>query len=155
MKDWLTHALICVIQALRWGGKNRSSHFIWCSELQQKISGCMTLPKYHIQISQQLQPPKKTFSEHSIFQPQRGEPSPGPRQNPSLLTKGHTGGVRCREDVPVEYSFLDSWPLGKRKQKNLPGGTRPLHSGSAPAFSENEWDLLVCESKAPRGLGGR
>lgn len=33
----------------------------------KKTSGCVTLPKYHIQISQQLQPPKKTFSEQLDF----------------------------------------------------------------------------------------
>lgn len=67
-----------------------------------------------------------------------------------LLTKQHVGEMRCLEDVPAEYRFLDSWPLRRKKQMDLSlGNLSTLHRHGSCLL--REWDLLVCKSKTPRG----
>lgn len=96
-------------------------------------------------------------SEEDVFKAARWF---GPRENYHwdidrahpwpLLTKRHVGEMRWLEDVPAEYRFLDSRPLGRKKQMDLSSGNLPtLHRHGSCLL--REWDLLICESKAPRG----
>lgn len=118
----------------------------------KKTSGCVTLPKYHIQISQQLQPPKKTFSEQLDFPaPERrtitgtqAEPIPADRR----AHRRNEVPRRCPSGAQVPGLMT----IRKRENKRTSPGEL-AHSTQAPLLPSQRMNG-ICLFANPKHQGG-